>query len=159
MSTSNVHMSSSSKSAWRISRWKCSLVSSCIKWSSRKRTWQFVQVTIAVTSTWLKNGWTCALKLWVLPAIRFSKWRTTNENSTRHCDGYLRHLARPRPSNSASLNTTKTVVWVWGTMAQIETVLWFQWSDQHNAFKNNISPFQNSVTVKFCRDISWCRRL
>ena len=148
MSTSNVHMSSSSKSAWRISRWKCSLVSSC-----NGHLGKFVQVT------GLKSGWTCALKLWVLPAIRFSKWRTTNENSTRHCDGYLRHLARPRPSNSASLNTTKTVVRVWGTMAQIETVLWFQWSDQHNAFKNNISPFQNSVTVKFCRDIRRCRRL
>ena len=147
MSTSNVHMSSSSKSAWRISRWKCSLVSSCdghlgspldSSFRSPLQSRPSLQWPLV---TGLKNGWTCALKLWVLPAIRFSKWRTTNENSTRHCDGYLRHLARPRPSNSASLNTTKTVVWVWGTMAQIETVLWFQWSDQHNAFKNNISPF------------------
>ena len=26
-------------------------------------------------------------------------------------------------------------------------------------FKNNISPFQNSVKVQFCRDIRWSRRL
>ena len=61
--------------------------------------------------TGLKNGWTCALKLWGSSSIRFSKWRTKNENSRRHCDGYLLHLAHPMASNSASLNTTKTVVW------------------------------------------------
>ena len=43
--------------------------------------------------TGLKNGWTCLLTLRLPPAIRFSKWRTTNADLTRHCNGHLQRLA------------------------------------------------------------------
>ena len=33
------------------------------------------------------NRWACAIDSGLLPAIRFSKWRTTNQNNTRHSKG------------------------------------------------------------------------
>ena len=62
----------------------------------------------------LKNGWTCTLKC----KPPSSQWWTTNQDFTRHFNGHLQHLAWPRLSTSASLNTTKTGVWVWNTVAR-----------------------------------------
>ena len=41
----------------------------------------------AAVSTERKNCWACAIDSSLLPAIRFSKWRTTNQNNTRHSKG------------------------------------------------------------------------
>ena len=42
---------------------------------------------ISIRATERKNRWACAIDSGLLPAIRFSKWRTTNQNNTRHSKG------------------------------------------------------------------------
>ena len=85
----------------------------------------------------LKNGWTCTLKC----KPPSSKWWTTNQDFTRHFNGHLQHLAWPRLSTSASLNTTKTGVWVWNTVADIVRLFSILWSDQLSSFEQNFLEF------------------
>jgi len=57
-----------------------------------------------------------------LPAIRFSKWRTTNQNLTRHCNGSLQPPARSKPSKTTWVICTITGAQVVTLIEEIDMV-------------------------------------
>ena len=125
------------KNSWELLFWLCNLMTSL---------WKPSIVPLRNHSTerlGLKNGWTCTLKC----KPPSSKWWTTNQDFTRHFNGHLQHLAWPRLSTSASLNTTKTGVWVWNTVADIVRLFSILWSHKLSSFEQNFLEFSSGTVL------------
>ena len=77
-----------------------------------------------------KNRWACAIDSGLLPAIRFSKWRTTNQNNTRHSKG--------RNAAVLALRTSEFYIIV----RHLPSKLWsFSWKHRFNSCSSKPATF------------------
>jgi len=86
-----------------------------------------------------------------LPAIRFSKWWTTNQNLTRHCNGSLQPPARSKPSKPTWVICTVTYAEVVTLIEEIETVCSVLSSDEDTSSPRILWAFRNCPKVQFLR--------
>ena len=95
----------------------------------------------------------------VFPPFPFSKWRTANQQSTRHCHGSWQHLARSRYLWTTRLLWAITRADVLTVIERIETVFSVLSGDKDSSSRRKLSAFPTSCEVPFFPFLRSCQVL